>query len=349
MSHTATEQWQSFEMRMRHRRAERCRIRAEVAIQEGCYEEAVAALAEACKLEPDAPENAAVDRLISDRSAGSQPEIPARGHVVRWVAAAAILLVVSAAGVQVFLMHRSLDAGVPQAPAISDAMPQPRAAAPDVHPISTLTVAPTMGSVQPESEDVTPAPEKAPPPASREGTATTGSYPFPQAVAVPEHETPLPQPVATAAPPPAASFPLAEPAVADPPTRIPGNEVPVSRPGVADQSNQPRTVDERNSIRSVLSKYEAAYSTLDAAAAGEVWPDVDQRALARAFQSLESQRVSLGDCNVIVTGATAHAECSGSAMWTPKVGGGSRTQPRSWAFDLTRDNDGWLIRSARTK
>ena len=32
-SHTATHQWQSFEFRMRHRRAERCLLRAEMALE----------------------------------------------------------------------------------------------------------------------------------------------------------------------------------------------------------------------------------------------------------------------------------------------------------------------------
>ncbi len=111
----------------------------------------------------------------------------------------------------------------------------------------------------------------------------------------------------------------------------------------------PLVSDETSRIRSVLARYEAAYSSLDAGAAAEVWPGVDQRALARAFESLESQRVSLGDCNVTISASTAHAECSGSTSWTPKVGGGRRTQPHSWSFDLAKQSDAWVIHSASIK
>lgn len=111
----------------------------------------------------------------------------------------------------------------------------------------------------------------------------------------------------------------------------------------------PAASSETLNIRTVLGKYEAAYSSLDAAAAVSVWPGVDGRALARAFENLESQRVSLGDCNVTITGVTAHAECSGMTTWTPKVGGGRRTQPHSWSFDLAKQDEGWLIQSANIK
>ena len=66
------------------------------------------------------------------------------------------------------------------------------------------------------------------------------------------------------------------------------------------------------------------YSGLSVPAARAVWPSVDQRALARAFDGLASQRVALGKCDVVVTGASARATCSGSAEWTPKVGGGTK-------------------------
>ena len=47
-----------------------------------------------------------------------------------------------------------------------------------------------------------------------------------------------------------------------------------------------------------------------------VWPGVNQRALANAFQGLSAQTVSLGRCDVRVNGATARAECAGTASWT---------------------------------
>jgi len=96
-------------------------------------------------------------------------------------------------------------------------------------------------------------------------------------------------------------------------------------------------------IRSALNRYEAAYNRLDVEAVHSVWPTLDQRALARAFDSLTAQRVSLKNCSVDVSGSTARANCSGSAAWTPKIGGGEQTAPRKWAFDLNEADGGWRI------
>jgi hypothetical protein len=49
-------------------------------------------------------------------------------------------------------------------------------------------------------------------------------------------------------------------------------------------------VDEHAAVRATLGRYESAYSDLNTAAAHAVWPGVDERALARAFDSLSSQR-----------------------------------------------------------
>jgi hypothetical protein len=103
------------------------------------------------------------------------------------------------------------------------------------------------------------------------------------------------------------------------------------------------------SVRAVLARYEAAYSGLDAAAAGAVWPSVDRRALARAFEGLTAQTVDLGRCEVRVTGASARAECSGRAEWTPRVGGGTRSAARRWQFDLKAAGNDWVIVSAETR
>lgn len=96
-------------------------------------------------------------------------------------------------------------------------------------------------------------------------------------------------------------------------------------------------------MRAVLARFEAAYSNLDASAARGVWPSVDERSLQRAFNSLASQQVSLGRCSIVLSGVTAHAECSGAASWTPKVGGGRHTEARHWQFDLASTNGAWQI------
>jgi hypothetical protein len=101
--------------------------------------------------------------------------------------------------------------------------------------------------------------------------------------------------------------------------------------------------DQSAAIRAALNRYEAAYNRLDVASARSVWPSLDQHALSRAFESLASQRVSLGNCSVIVTGTAARADCSGTAAWTPKVGGSERKSSRKWTFDLTESDGAWRI------
>jgi hypothetical protein len=103
-------------------------------------------------------------------------------------------------------------------------------------------------------------------------------------------------------------------------------------------------------VRSALNRYAAAYSALDADAAQRAWPGVNRGALTRAFETLASQRVSLGQCRIDVSGASARATCAGSATWAPKIGSGSaRTDQRRWDFELARTGAGWEIVNARVQ
>ena len=102
-------------------------------------------------------------------------------------------------------------------------------------------------------------------------------------------------------------------------------------------------------IRAALSRYESAYNRLDVDAVRTIWPTLDQRALARAFDGLNSQRVALQNCNVDVSGSTAKANCSGNASWTPKIGGGERSAARRWTFDLSESNGAWRITQVRAQ
>ena len=129
-------------------------------------------------------------------------------------------------------------------------------------------------------------------------------------------------------------------AIAPPPA--PPSPAPASSP-------TPLSATDEQSVRAVLGRYEAAYSRLDAAAAASVYPAVNQRALATAFEGLSAQAISLGRCDVRISGATARAECSGTARWTPKVGGGTQGAPRHWRFDLRNNNGNWLITQAMTR
>ena len=117
--------------------------------------------------------------------------------------------------------------------------------------------------------------------------------------------------------------------------------------GVPGLAAAPPPRDESAEVRAILERYESAYTRLDPSLARAVWPGVNESALARAFSSLASQEISLGRCDVSVSGATARATCTGTAKWTPKVGGGgARTEARRWTFDLRRAGDGWQIERA---
>src|SRR5262245_17444404 len=103
-------------------------------------------------------------------------------------------------------------------------------------------------------------------------------------------------------------------------------------------------------VKATLDRYAAAYSKLDADAAQRVWPRVNRDALARAFDGLASQRVSLADCRINVTGNTASARCAGWTTWQPKFGNGEpRTDQRTWTFELAKSGEDWLIVNARVQ
>jgi hypothetical protein len=171
------------------------------------------------------------------------------------------------------------------------------------------------------------------PVASPKATAVEAS---PKAPAV---EASLKPPAVEAAPMSAALLSSPSIPVSAPPSFAP-EPSPAARPltpeAIAD-------VDARSAVRATLARYEAAYSGLNVSAARAVWPAVDERALAKAFDGLSSQRVALDRCDVSVAGGTAKAICSGSAEWTPKVGGGQRRQSRRWAFELANAGGSWQI------
>src|SRR5688500_20219266 len=68
-SHTETDQWQSFEGRMRRRRAERCVARASTALDAGLIEDARQAWSEAKDLDPTLPALSALETGIAQRAA----------------------------------------------------------------------------------------------------------------------------------------------------------------------------------------------------------------------------------------------------------------------------------------
>src|SRR5688500_17587779 len=75
-SHTATQQWQSFEVRMRRRRIERCVLRASVAIEAGVLDDAREALEEVQRLHPREPSIETLNAQLAAAEAAPAPLPP---------------------------------------------------------------------------------------------------------------------------------------------------------------------------------------------------------------------------------------------------------------------------------
>lgn len=363
--HGIGDEWISFELRMRRRKLAKCLLRADLAIDDGNIEVAQAALNEARELESDSSEigvlEARLAALVTDGP-------PAEARRRRWfrrrpVAVAGTAgFVLLAAGVIAF--------GLPD----WDGAPSPAAGnlVAAVEPVAARSAEPPPPPVQnPDKLSIvyeTVRVALATPRIVEELPRLPANPSRPIADAEPQREVVMALNRGTNEPPPP---PPETPAIrADLPLETLPNR-PVDAPPVRLDAPPPDTVlpassktdpapdpaepepapprDESEIVRAVLQRYERAYSSLDAAAASAIWPGVNRGALARAFDGLASQRVSLGSCDVDINGPSARATCAGSATWEPKVGGGVRTEARSWNFELKKRGDGWQIERAVTR
>ncbi len=154
--------------------------------------------------------------------------------------------------------------------------------------------------------------------------------------------------VSTLAPPPTPPPPAPPPAAIEAVTAL-GAGAPdlVSAVATDARLTVPEAVLDERRVQATLRRYEAAYTRLDAGAAKAVWPTVDARALARAFNGLESQDLEFDQCDLEVRGVEASALCSGRATWVARVGSKTpRTEARAWAFRLRKVGDDWQILGA---
>lgn len=322
--HTATGEWQSFEVRMRRRRAERLAIRAEVAAEAGYLEDARGYLEEARALAPGLPLLSEAERVLE--SARKLPALTVsstaasavgRPRIGKYTAAAAAAFLAVTA-VAFGGARGSAPLVLPSRPlSLTVDVPAPPV---DPRPVARIKDKSIEQIPATRRNDVVPPPKPAPLPGPSVVPAAFKGAPV---AALPAAAPSLPAPVA--------SEPFA------PPTETPAPEVPATEP------------PQEPLVRGVLDRYASAYSALDADAARRVWPGVNRDALARAFDGLASQNVSLGKCSVNVNGATARANCDGSATWAPKVGAGRRTEPRQWSFELSRESGDWRIVNARVQ
>lgn len=100
----------------------------------------------------------------------------------------------------------------------------------------------------------------------------------------------------------------------------------------------------------MLARYRHAFNTLDAKAAHQVWPTVNERTLDRAFGQLQQQNVSFDRCTIAVKGVMAEANCNGTTRYVPRVGShAAQIESRRWDFNLRKANSGWQIQGVEAR
>lgn len=313
-----------FEERARDRRVQRRLEAARTAIAGSRFEDAAAAVDELRELKPNLVDLPALSRAIARGPAPSSSPPSLRGRRAKIAAAIAGIVLLAAW----FLPREPLRLPLPRilpsvstvvelpAPAVAET---PEASVPEPVPVATSAEATSQARVL-NIETVT-----SPPVA-------------PVAVVEPRRRQEVisfapPSPGNTFAPAPApAPEPVPVPAVPAPPS--------VTAPAVNDEQL----------VREALQKYRWAYGELNAASAHDIWPTVDQAALARAFDGLASQALTFQDCAVEIEGTAATAMCRGTTQYVPKVGSRvPRVEPRRWNFSLRKRGAGWQIDNARAE
>ena len=201
-------------------------------------------------------------------------------------------------------------------------------------PIPTTGAAPIAAPRLAPSPVTTTPPPAAPPSTTRSTTGSTAASTAAPPVTTASSTATLPSLTPAAAPQVAVS--AAAPAATPPPAPPP--------PAAS------RVETQRAAVQSVLGRYASAFSTLDATRAKAVWPTVNQRNLERAFDSLEQQEFTLGECDIMVLPPRALASCDGTARYTPKVGNRkARTESRQWTFQLRQNADEWTIENVQAQ
>jgi hypothetical protein len=333
-----------FEQRAMRRRADRRLDAARTALARGRLKDAASALDEVISLDPNLPEL----RDLTARYEQLRRTQSHRPHAGRYIAAAAAFggIVLGASWLQDATGLRSRQI-VAVSPLV--APPEPfgvTVAASEPEPdVTDLAPPATSGSaVAFDRSPAPPVPEMRQPvierrddirPADARAAETLALVP---PAATPAVLRPIPEPSGPVAPMTGAAAIPTPPPAASP------------APAVAAAAAIVHLPDDDQQIKAVLQRYRSAYEGLDARSARAVWPTVNEAALARAFDGLESQTFTFDDCDVRVRGAeAAAATCRGSARYIPKVGSREpRVEPRTWSFMLKKDGADWKIESART-
>jgi hypothetical protein len=315
-----------FEARMRRRRFMHCVRQADVAITSGAAEHALIALDEARGLFPDAPELAVLDARIAAGGDGlAMPAAP-----------------VLASGsfddddMSDALGPLSLRAEYPADPRLRDEGAVARGRLPRA--IVPLAVTGLLGFglgqlSTTRLELVKPAGISAWATGMLVGLRETLRPDIPQ----PSGPPALPPELARVDPPltPTATSGGTETTTQSSQPEADGDVAPL-----ADGDVSTLAADEE--IRAVLKRYEVAYNQLQAKAARSESRRADSGSSQPAFDSVLARQISLGFCDITMSGEVSTATCTGTTALDPRSGGGGRTH-RFWAFDLRRNADGWRV------
>jgi hypothetical protein len=314
-----------FEQRARRRRVDRKIDAARAAMDQQRLKAAAVALDEVIDLDPNLPELSELTARFDDLR--RRVATPRRGA---WATAAAVFAVALLGGSWLRdstpIMSRQIVSAAPL-PALTPSI----AVVPPANATSTVG---TTGVREPGESPM------------------TTTMPAPASVAaatVPETHVGLM--------PPAVLHPLADAIEPPPPPPARALDALAATPDAATIvpasttiSSLPEVRDDDVLIKQTLQRYRSAYEGLDAQSAHAVWPAVNEAALARAFDGLESQSLIFDACDVRQYGESATATCHGSARYVPKVGSREpRVEPRVWNFTLRKAGADWKIDSARAE
>jgi hypothetical protein len=346
----SAEGYARFEERARRRRIERRTQAARAAIADRRLRDARNAIAEIAELDPAAPE-IAVLRGALEAARRARRVRPPRWWRGPYVAAAAAFVTILLAASWLEKSNSLLSYPMSIVTAlVSTAQPTSL----------TATSADDNSIVGTSGDDAEARPgivgADAPAPVAhsslvklKETMITVARMPF-----GPPPAASTPTPAVVTPPPTVASGPLSTAAVSQPALPPPPSLTPAPAPSAPAADATVAAADSRVSdealVRRTLQEYKSAYEALDARSAQAVWPVVNERALARAFDGLESQRLVFDACDVRVSGDAAAAICRGSARYVAKVGSREpRTEPRVWNFALRRHGADWKIETARAE
>jgi tetratricopeptide (TPR) repeat protein len=331
-----SEGYAKFEQRAKRRRVDRRLDAARLALETGRLKAAASALDEVIELDPNLPELPQLTAAFDDLR--RKAEETHRGPRIAAVGVFAVMILgASWLHESTSLLSRPMIAAVP-----------PLATLAPIEPIVLdLVAAATASELDRVVEPIAPPP--APMLAAEPAEVRAVVAPAMERMPVDILDLTPPMPPAAPAGPPAASAPRS--AVHDASFDTPVDVVAaVPPPPPAPPAPVEISPDDSLLVNQTLQRYRVAYSGLDARSAQAVWPAVNQAALARAFDGLQSQSLTFDACEVRVRGELATATCQGSARYVPKIGSREpRTEPRVWNFSLQKAGGDWKIESARAE